>query len=189
MRTIGAYGMGRAVARLTQVLKQEEAARAVRTGNLMASLRAGAQGAPSVHTVFRTGAFEVEIGTNLVYAAQVHFGGPITPRRAKALAIPVRKSLALQGLGPREIDPARQLLTFVPSRGGKPNVIGYLVDPGEAPSGRRRARRGRTRYGPGVLYVLASRVMQPPRPYLYWDEEDERVVLEELVPAWLEIER
>lgn len=166
MRMIGQHAVGQAAFRLTQVLSQDSGA--VRTGALEASL-----------TVFEATDQHVVVGSNLPYARQVHHGGRIEPvPPGKALAIPLDPSLQRLGIGPAELDPQRELLSFVPMRGGASgNVIGLLVDD-----------EGEFGFGEGeALFALATHVDQEPRPYLYFDDEDRQVIGEDLVPAWLEI--
>ena len=151
MEAIGHYEVGQAQYRLTQVLKPDAE---VRTGDLQNSL-----------TVFDVTDDLVTFGSNLVYAAQVHFGGTIEPKPggAKALAIPLLPSLQRYHLGPLDLDPGRELLQFVPYTGGKPNVFGLLVNPKD---------KQVAGYPPGPLFALARWVTQEPRPYLYIDDAD-----------------
>ena len=183
MQQVGVLAMSSASERLTHVLRQDNAA--VRSGRLMASIQAGVGGRGGGDTIFDLSDNRVEIGTNLVYAAQVQFGGTILPVNAKALAIPLLPQLQRLGLGPREIDPTGEALTFMPYTGDKPNVFGLLIDEGDAPTGRQRKQQARTAYGPGPLYALAYWVTQPPHPYLYWGEEDLRALQDELYPRWI----
>jgi phage gpG-like protein len=172
LRQVGHYAVGRAQYRLTQVLRQDD--EAIRTGRLESSLQ-----------VFRVTGDQLVCGSNVPYAAQVHFGGIIEPKNAKALAIPLTPALRRSRLWPRDLDPAREKLRFQPYTGGKPNVFGLLIDEGEEPTGRKRKRRGHTPYGPGALFALAYWVSQPARPYLCWDDEDRRAIRDDLWPRWL----
>ena len=172
MRRVGEFAVSCAQQHLSEVLRDDP--EAIRTGRLESSL-----------SVFAVDEHEVIYGSNVDYAAQVHFGGLIEPRTAKALAIPLPAALKRAGLWPRDLDPQRELLQFVPYRGSKPNVFGLLVDPGQELSGRQRRQRGVTPYGPGPLYALAWWVDQEPRPYLYLDEGEQRVIAEEMWPQWL----
>jgi len=188
MKRIGVLFQSSANLRLTRVLRQDEGT--IRTGRLMAAIPAGdpntgTPGKFTEHTIFDLSDVSVRIGVDLPYAAQVHFGGTIVPKDAKALAIPVVEALKRSKIGPLELDPDRSLLTFVPVKGGKPNIIGVLVDEPQALVGRQRKRRGKTPYGPGILYVLATSVTQPPRPFLYIDDGDAGVIRDELIPAWM----
>ena len=178
-RNVGLLGMASSARRLSRVLgkKTEDA---VRTGRLAASLTVGDPGA-----VFELADFQVEFGSNLPYAAQVHYGGTIQPREAKALAIPLPVELKRARLWPSDLDPNRELLRFVPYTGSKPNVFGLLIDPGEGPGPRGGKGKGLTPYGPGPLYALAYWVTQEPRPFLYFDDEDIRVINEDLWPRFL----
>jgi len=158
VEAIGVLGLSSMGRRLATVLKQGDA---IRSGRLAASLTMGGAG-----NVFELSDTEVAVGSNLPYAAQVHFGGFILPKDAKALAIPLDPILQRQGIGPREYAGE---LRFQPIMGAKPNVMGLLIDDkADAP-----------------MYALAYWVNQPARPYAYWDEEDQRVIDEELFPAFL----
>lgn len=174
MRKIGVLGMSSAVGRLPDVLKQ--GGDVARTGRLAKSIRVGAAGNDGPDTIFELSEARVEVGTNLEYAAQVQFGGIIEPREARALAIPLTKRLKLAGLGPRGVDPTGELLRFQPYRGSKPDVFGLLIDDGKELTGRQRKKRGQTKYGPGPLFALAWRVRQEARPFLFWDDEDQREI-------------
>jgi phage gpG-like protein len=169
----GAYLMGRGLTRLTQVLQMGP--NVVRTGRLTASLSASSRGSGSANTVWEQDNDHVEVGSNLPYAAQVHYGGTITPRTRKALAIPLPIALkrALNN-SPSEIDPGRKVLRFQHYRGGKPNVIGLLIDD-----------EGKLGFGKGPLYALASSVTQDAHPYLFIDADDERTIVDDLWPAFL----
>ena len=171
---IGVLGMSSAARRLEQVLSDDPDA--VRTGRLAASLRASRQGGSSPDTIFELGAFEVTIGSNVPYAAQVHFGGRIEPTGGrKAIAIPLLAQIKRSGIWPSEADPQRNILTFVPVDGGaKGNVIGLLVD-----------EEGLFGQAGEALYLLARYVDQEPRPFLFWDDDDRRTIENRLIPVWL----
>jgi len=168
---VGVLGMSSG---LTRLLKQGPDV--VRSGRLTGALRVSNRGGGgNEHTIFEAADRFARVGVNLPYARQVQEGGTIEPDTRKALAIPVTKRLKRSRLWPSQIDPARQLLKFVPrGRGGKPNVIGYLVDP-----------TGRAGHGKGVLFALASSVYQWPRPFLFWSQADRNVIATEIFPAWL----
>lgn len=188
MKRIGVLFQSSANRRLTQVLRQD--GDTIRTGRLMAAIPAGdpntgTPGRMTGDSIFDLSEASVTIGVNLPYAAQVHFGGTIVPKDAKALAIPVVDALKRDRIGPSELDPDRSILKFVPVKGGKPNIIGVLVDEPQLLTGRQRKPRGKTAYGPGILYVLASSVTQPPRPFLLIDDDDQRIIRDELIPAWI----
>jgi len=186
MEKVGVHAMGRAVERMETVLRQDSDA--VRTGHLAASLTVGTGGSGgTANTIWELSDTRVEVGSNLVYAAQVHFGGTIVPVNAKGLAIPLTDRLRRAGLGPREVDPTGELLRFQPVTGSKPNVIGVLIDDDQELTGRQKKARGGTPYGPGALFAIALSVTQQPRPYLYFDDDDERFIAEELWPGHLEL--
>ena len=168
---VGVQLMSHAGERLTSVLKQGDA---VRSGLLSASLNVGTGGGGTGDTVFEISDLKAVVGSNLRYAAQVHYGGTIVPVNAKALAIPLNDRLQRGGIGPRELDPTGEKLTFLPAKGGKPNATGVLIDD-----------TGELGYGKEPLYALRTSVPQPARPYLLVDEEDERVIAEEILPEHL----
>jgi phage gpG-like protein len=179
MQRVASHALSRAVRRLPEVLKPEGG---IRTGRLGASLRPGGAG-----NIFEVDDLRAVVGTNLPYAAQVQFGGPIVPKPPrKALAIPLDERLARQGIGPREFDPSGELLRFVPVR-SSPNVVGLLVLDeeidfgGSLKFGGDSSAKGRS----DALYLLATSVVQEPRPYLYFSDDDLRVIRDELVPQWM----
>lgn len=105
----------------------------------------------------------VEIGAVLPYAEIQHEGGLILPREGKLLAIPVKDTLRAmnagadgqQGTGwPRDVDPDRTILRFIPSRTGR--SVGVLVD-----------EEGKAGHGTGVLYVLVQSTTILGQPYLF----------------------
>lgn len=120
----------------------------------------------------------VSVGTSLPYARVQQEGGTIHPKPpGKALAIPVRESLrALRGGSagvtgwPRDIDPGRTTLRFIPSPLTGSGVIGVLVDP-----------EGELGHGAGILYVLVASSAIVGQPYLLVDESDWEVGSEMLV--------
>ncbi|KPL10735.1 hypothetical protein AMJ85_05295 [candidate division BRC1 bacterium SM23_51] len=144
--------------RLDTVLKHGDV---VRSGTLEKSLQATGPGTGTPHTIFNVSEWEVYFGSSVPYAAQVNYGGTIYPDERDALAIPLTTELKRYGIGPLELDPTREVLKFVPTQKGKPNVIGVLVD-----------EEGLLGKGTGPLYALAYLVRQEPRPFLYIDEED-----------------
>lgn len=185
MQMIGVHAMGQATGRLAEVLSADSESR---TGRLAASLAVSPGGAGNPDSIFELEEFGVVVGSNVPYAAQVHFGGIIEPAEMKALAIPLLPVLQRQQVWPRDIDPEREILQVIPYTGGKPNVFGLLINPEKELTGRQTKTRGSLeQYPPGPLYALASRVTQEARPFLYWDDQDERVLNEELVPAYLEL--
>lgn len=124
------------------------------TGRLMKSLSTG-----DVDNVAEVGDSSVTVGSNVPYAAMQHRGGTIlpTPPR-KALAIPINERLRADGVYPRDLDPARELLTLVTV---EDSGRAYLVADEEIPG-----------YGSGVMYMLVASVTLPPRPFLLIDEQD-----------------
>ena len=168
LQAVGLMGMLSATVRLNDVL-DKKSKDAVRTGFLAASLMVG-----DANAVFELGEHQVEFGSNLPYAAQVQYGGTI-PRDgpgAKALAIPLPVELKRSRLWPKDFEEG--ILQFVPYTGSKPNVFGLLFDP-----------EGKAGYGKGPLYALAYWVTQEARPFLYFSDEDVRVINEELWPKFL----
>ena len=181
MRMIGVHAMGQAVGRLESVLSPDPDA--TRSGRLAASLTEG-----SADSVFELTDTSVAVGTSVIYAAMIQFGGIIDPREKQALAIPLLPVLQRNQISPADLDPDRTILQFVPVTDGKPNVFALLVNPERERTGRQRKPRGRLdAYPPGPLYALAHWVRREPAPFLYWDDSDDRVLNEDLVPAWLGI--
>jgi len=166
LQAVGVMGMLSATVRLNDVLGKKSKD-AVRTGRLAGSLMVG-----DADSVFELGEHQVEFGSNLPYAAQVQYGGTIMPREAKALAIPIPVELKSSRLWPKDFEEG--ILQFVPYTGSKPNVFGLLFDP-----------EGKAGYGKGPLYALAYWVTQEARPFLYFSDEDVRVINEELWPKFL----
>lgn len=188
MNNVGQLGMASGVRRLTEVLQMKGGEEAVRTGRLMSSLVGGARGKPGSDTVFEISDLEAVVGTNVPYAAQRQYGGPIFPTAGhKALAIPLPIALKRAKQSPHDIDPSRTILQFIPIFRGK--VIGLLVDGGmEGPLEKRKKKREpKTAYGPGTLFMLMSYVEQEGTPFLFWDDADVKVIEEELIPRWLRL--
>jgi len=170
LMAVGLQALTSAGVRLNDVLSKKTKD-AVRTHMLDASLNVG-----NVNSIFELGEYQVEVGSNLPYAAQVQYGGTI-PRDGpgpKALAIPIPVELKRSRLWPSDLDPNRELLKFVPYTGSKPNVFGLLFDP-----------EGELGYGKGPLYALAYYVIQEAKPFLYFSDEDVRIINEELWPKFL----
>ena len=169
LKQIGVLVLGESLERLTRVLKQEDAG--VRSGRLTASLLVSPLGDVNEDSVFELDDRHVIVGTNVPYAAQVQLGGPIRPKTAKALAIPLVDQLKRDELWPRDLDPAREILEFVPSKG---QAIGVLVDP-----------ENELGYGTDPLYALVGGVTQEPRPFLLIDDGTQEVIEKDLWPAFL----
>lgn len=192
LHNVGQLGMASGVKRLTEVL-QKKPEDAVRTGRLMSSIRGGASGRAGEDTVFEISDLQAVVGTNVPYAAMRQYGtvdGPIRPIPPnKALAIPIPIALKRSKESPRDIDPNRELLSFIPIFRGK--VIGLLVDGGARLIGQKgkkgKKQMGATPYGPGPLFVLMRYVEQEGTPFLFWGPEDLKVIEEELIPKWLRL--
>lgn len=104
------------------------------------------------------------MGTNAWYARILHHGGVITPRRAKALVVPLNKDArrALVGAGSQGVR-GIEGLTFIPRKGKAPLLVKDVVK-----------GRGKNR---GVValepwFILMKSVRVPARPYMYFDEKD-----------------
>ncbi|MCO6436544.1 MAG: hypothetical protein J5J06_05605 [Phycisphaerae bacterium] len=171
LAAVGVQLMSSAVRRLPGVLSTSDDA--VRTGRLAASLRVNASGGGSANTIFRLTDRSVTVGSNLPYAAQVHYGGTIYPNQADALAIPLVPQLKRQDISPSQ-HPEKERIFFRRHEGGKPNVFGLLF---LAP----KSKRGK----PRLLYALAYLVQQRARPFLYADDNDKRTIAEEIFPKFL----
>jgi len=104
------------------------------------------------------------VGTNLVYAAILHFGGTIRPKRAKALTIPI----APEARGKRARDFEN---TFVLRRGDDAPGEGLIMQ---------KLGEGRVR----PLFALRTSVTIEPRPYMGWDQRDKSKLLTILERVW-----
>lgn len=82
-------------------------------------------GAPD--NVFRHGRDFAEAGSALPYARKVNEGGTIRPREMENLAIPLTDKLRrMDDNWPRDIDPGRDILEFIPLEG---KHTGLLINP------------------------------------------------------------
>ena len=190
MERVGLLGLLSASRRVQAQVAQSEG---TSTGRLQASLAKGGK-----DNLFAASDHQVDVGSNLRYAAQRHFGGTIYPASGDALAIPVNPYLKRHGIWPSELDPSRSILQFRPTKqSGKANIFGVLINPEDEGSrdrgskGSRKRRTGKAKapggssLPKGVLYVLAYLVRQEAKPFLYWSSEDAAVIDREIVPAWL----
>jgi phage gpG-like protein len=175
MRSIGVVGMAGSQMRLRNSLDPDE----IHTGRLAGSLNVSEAGQGGPNTIFEVGQHQVEIGSNVRYAAQKNFGGRIVPVHGKALAIPLLDRIKRTGIGPGKADPMREIYDFIPVRGGaKGNVIGILVD-SENVFGARGNERGEAHY------AIATFVDQVGSRFMGWDRNDERTVEEDIWPRYL----
>lgn len=192
IRRVGVLGMSSGVRRLETVLRADKDA--IRTGQLGRSIRVGPNGTGgSQHTIFTVEDARGEFGSNLKYAAQVHFGGRIDPVNAKALAIPLTAQLKRAQVSPRELPLVTQAnLKFIPRKSkGKPGIIGYLlleagVEGKLDNSATGTKIKGNTKKKGVLLYALARWVEQRANPFLYFSAEDRRVVNDEIFKQWTE---
>lgn len=112
------------------------------TGELASSVTASVSG------------LKLEVGTNLKRARQFHKGGDITPKRARALAIPVSDKARRRR--PKDFP---DLFMVKPTDKTDPNQRGLLA---------REVGKDQVE----VMFVLRGRVKQPPRPFLLWHPTD-----------------
>lgn len=98
----------------------------------------------------------LRVGTNLAYAAQRHYGGPLKPTKSKFLAVPIDPN------NKRRPKHYGKRLRWAPGRPGATHG-GILV---ETMGGRGKGRRSIVRF------VLVKEVTQPPRPFLVMHPED-----------------
>ena len=174
MESIGIVGMAGSKRRLIESLDPG----AIHTSLLEASISVSGAGSGDGDTIFEVGRAEVAIGSRVTYAAQQNFGGTILPRAPnEALAIPLTDELKRSGLGPREIDPTGDALTFIPTRGGASgNVIGILVlDEDDFGSGSEGT----------ALFALARSVTQQGKFFMGWDEGDVETIEQDVWPKFL----
>ena len=171
---VGVLGMSSSHARLQTHVSAEEG---ISTGKLAASLAVTEQGAGGEGTIFELEDDRVQVGSNLPYAAQKHYGGTIRPKPpGKALAIPLLDRIKRSGIGPGEADPNREIYDFVPVAGGvSGDVIGVLVD-----------SEGLFGEEGEAHYALASEVYQEGWRFMGWDGEDERTIEEDIWPRYMQ---
>lgn len=101
---------------------------------------------------------KLEVGTNLKYALQRHYGGELVPTKAKALAVP------LPGV-PRSMRRPRRWgdrLHYLPSKSGDPDTTGVLA----VARGRGKKKSWR------AVFVLRKKVTQPARPFMLFQDDD-----------------
>ena len=108
----------------------------------------------SIGSVMETGETTLTVGTNLDYAATHQYGAVITPKNARALAIPITPQAKRSG-GPRSMN-----LKLVWPKG---RSSGYLVE--------ERAGKGRFRARTNIHFILTSKAVIPARPFLGWNAE------------------
>ena len=168
--TVGALGMSGMRDRLVNSYSMRDDA--YRTGRLSLSLLAEmpGQGGPDSHfEVTRVGG---SVGSNVRYAAQQDVGGPITPVTAKLLAIPVPMALKKREVNwPRDIDPGRDKMRFVPSKSKRGGV---LIDDA-----------GLLGFGSGILYVLTDRVVTKAKDFAHWAREEIDTIQRDLWPRFI----
>jgi phage gpG-like protein len=130
----------------------------------------------------RLDAVSVVVGSNLAYAAIQQFGGPVTPKGHKYLAIPVLPALRRRGVWPRDIPKGD--MRFVPNaviRIGSHSWTGpalvraadqEIETPfdGAGPKGQAQARRRPRRKAGEVMFALVKRVTIKGRPYLQFSD-------------------
>lgn len=156
LKNVGRFAVKRAVERVTKRLKS--------SGELAGSL-----------TVFGIGKQSVEFGSNKPYAAIQNYGGTVRPKTVKLLAIPLDAKLKRGGLWPRDIDPARKLLSLVPVFGGRKGNIRFLLVDTEGLFG----AKGK------ALYALATHVVIPGVHYIELTPQDVTVITKTLWPTYL----
>ncbi|HEB79263.1 MAG TPA: hypothetical protein ENI79_02150 [Rhodospirillales bacterium] len=164
MRVVGVYMMSRGLQRLVAQVQPGQ----VRSPGLRQSLMVsgGGSGGVAGKTIFNVDAQGVTVGSRMRHAAIMQHGGTILPKSGKSLAIPKDDRLARDEIWPRDLDPGRDKLTFIPAKRKGGGVIGFLVD-----------KDGDMGFGEGsVLYMLVRRSRQRARPYLFFDAEDEQWV-------------
>lgn len=124
------------------------------------------------------------VGSALPYAAVQQVGHPnITPKTAKLLAIPMLPHLRRNGIWPRDLP--RGSMRYVPI--GRKGVVAKLVRATDTDISAERKKKGAK--GPRstpkqkvgeTMYLLVESVRIPERPYIGWDAEAERFLLQAL---------
>jgi phage gpG-like protein len=97
---------------------------------------------------------KILIGTNLAYAKIQHEGGTITPKKAKYLAIPLQKIAKVKS--PRDFQNTFIRNGIIFQKQADDKII--------------------------ALYVLKKSVTIPARPYLFIDDQDEKIVITRITP-------
>ncbi len=152
----GVYMMSQGLTRLTQTVQPGQ----FRTPGLRQSLQVGPGGSGGTRdTVFRADGFGAVVGSTMPHARIQQEGGIIRPVSGRALAIPLIDQLKRQELWPRDF--ARDALTFIVPKNKKSGLVGYLFD-----------RDGSLGFGERPIYMLVSRVVRKPAPYLYFNDAD-----------------
>ena len=154
LEQVGNLLLSSMLGRLTERLKMGDDV--IRTGRLTASLDPNVPGTDQIRDL---SAATVEVGSNVPYAAQVNFGGPIRPKTGRALAIPLTDALKRSGRWPRQFGPDE--LVFVESK--KPGVIGLLYE--KTGTGRLKKR---------AAFLLTGGVQQKGKHFAVIDEDDKR---------------
>lgn len=162
LKTVG-VGMREAAIELTaRVQERIVANHSVKSGRLLSSI---GWEQPADWTV-NIGSMAVD-GNLLPYAAQVEFGGTISPTHGSYLAWAVSPEYGgvvptpsgVSGANASDVDPAEfgAIGTFVrPSKSGKTKILFFKYRKGESPDG--------TSWAPA--FILAPSVTQPGKPYL-----------------------
>jgi hypothetical protein len=114
-------------------------------------------------------------GSSLPYAAIRQLGGTILPKRGKALAIPIAKSMKHNS--PKDFP--RSFFRFVPARGGG-KTIGYLMRAED-----KAKRRGKIGKKGELLFVLVKWVKQTGDVYLMFGPDERKYALAELKREYL----
>lgn len=161
----------RALSSMTRRLVESYEPDGYRTGLLQNSLQPG--GPSNILDVSNDAAGPVvSAGSRVEYAAQMDRGGTIKPKRGKALAIPLTLQIRRSLQSPRDLDPDRSILTFLPSKG---KSIGVLIDP-----------ENELGFGTAPLFALVAQVTQEPKRYIAWDADDARFTVDVLYPQFLD---
>lgn len=153
---IGALALSSAAGRLKDSYVQGDNVH--RTNRLFLSLQAETPGDGTEDTIFKVTGLGGVVGSNVPYAAAQNFGADIEPVTGKYLAIPIPLSLKRkQANWQRDVDPMREILTFIPTSDGD----AVLVDD-----------KGLLGHGTGVLYRLVRRVSLPAKEFLKWTRDE-----------------
>lgn len=130
--------------------------------------------AKSIHHVL-DGESAVLVGSNLPYAKIQQLGGIITPKRVKALTIPMQPYLARSRMWPRDFP--KGVLVFVAAKpGARRDTIGYLFRAKKTEQtiqhGKRAGQKRQVGKVGELMYVLVKVVAVVGDPYLLFGAEE-----------------
>ncbi len=125
----------------------------------------------------------VTIGSPLPYAAHVHDGGTITPKKSTYLWIPATRTIASMtrrlGVGGAINNIKKSGYSCFISK-SKKAFLGVTTVPRRARIGRHGRQKGKSRARPTILFILKTSITVPARPYLTLTPRDNAVLNAEI---------